>query len=136
MDLTLVGENTTTMSSTPTKQMNPTPVPLLQTWQKHNLTTLFVVNLFHFDTIKSKGPTMQTNVMMNVKMRGSKNICYKKCCPLLHKKTHCVALYLEEEYEMLEMEAHFDVPIFGNMPSFQCKFYKLCSKTIIDYLIT
>ncbi len=37
---------------------------------------------------------------------------------------------VEEEYEMLALEAHFDVPIFGNKPSFQCKFYKLCSKTI------
>jgi hypothetical protein len=48
-------------------------------------------------------------------------------------KHHCVALYLEEEYEMLALEAHFDVkwldiPTFGNMPSFQCKFYKTMFK--------
>jgi hypothetical protein len=35
-------------------------------------------------------------------------------------------LYLEEEYEMLALEAHFDVkrpdiPTFGNRLSFQCK---------------
>jgi hypothetical protein len=38
-------------------------------------------------------------------------------------KRHCFALYLDEEYEMLALEAHFDVkrldiPTFGNMPSF------------------
>jgi len=48
-------------------------------------------------------------------------------------KHHCVALYLEEEYEMLALEAHFDakqldLPTFGNMPSFQCKFYRIMSK--------
>jgi hypothetical protein len=36
---------------------------------------------------------------------------------------HYVALYLEEEYEMLALETHFDVkrldrPTFGNKPSF------------------
>jgi hypothetical protein len=36
---------------------------------------------------------------------------------------HCVALYLEEEYEMLALEAYFDVkrpdvPTFNNMFSF------------------
>jgi hypothetical protein len=36
---------------------------------------------------------------------------------------HCVVLYLEEEYEMLTLETHFDVkcldvPTFGNMFSF------------------
>jgi hypothetical protein len=36
---------------------------------------------------------------------------------------HCVALYLEEEYEMLTLEAcfdvkHLDVPTLGNTPSF------------------
>jgi len=46
---------------------------------------------------------------------------------------HCVALYLEEEYEMLALEAHFDVkqpniPTFGNRPSFQCKFCKIMFK--------
>ncbi len=48
----------------------------------------------------------------------------------------CVALYLEEKYEMLALEAHFDVPIVGNMFSFQYKFYKLCLNTIIHCLIT
>jgi hypothetical protein len=48
-------------------------------------------------------------------------------------KHHCVALYLEEEYEILELEAHFDVkwpeiPTFGNKTSFQCKFYKTMFK--------
>jgi hypothetical protein len=48
-------------------------------------------------------------------------------------KHHCIALYLEEEYEMLALEAHFDVkrldiPTFGNMPSFQCKFCKIMFK--------
>jgi hypothetical protein len=38
-------------------------------------------------------------------------------------KHHCVALDLDEEYEMLVLEAHFDVKwldvlTFGNMPSF------------------
>jgi hypothetical protein len=38
-------------------------------------------------------------------------------------KHHYVALYLDEKYEMLVLEAHFDVkqldvPTFGNMPSF------------------
>jgi hypothetical protein len=83
MDLTLVGENTTTMSSTPTKQMNPTPVPLLQTWQKHNLTTLFVVNLFHFDTIKSKGPTMQTNATMNAEKEGEQRHLLQEMLPII-----------------------------------------------------
>jgi hypothetical protein len=41
-----------------------------------------------------------------------------------------MALYLEDEYEELVMEAHFDYkqpnnPI-DNCPSFQCKFYKVC----------
>jgi hypothetical protein len=36
-------------------------------------------------------------------------------------RQHCVALYLEEEYEMLALETNFDVkwpniPTFGNMP--------------------
>jgi len=36
---------------------------------------------------------------------------------------HCIALYLEEEYEMLALEAYFDVkrsvvPTFNNMLSF------------------
>jgi hypothetical protein len=48
-------------------------------------------------------------------------------------KHHCVALYLKEEYEMLALEAHFDVkqpnvPTFGNKPSFQCKFCKTMFK--------
>ncbi len=48
-------------------------------------------------------------------------------------RQHCVALYLEEEYEMLALETHFDVkwldvPTFGNMPSFQCKFCKIMFK--------
>jgi hypothetical protein len=38
-------------------------------------------------------------------------------------RQHCVALYLEEKYEMLALETHFDVkwldiPTFGNMSSF------------------
>jgi hypothetical protein len=45
---------------------------------------------------------------------------------------HCVALYLEDKYEELVLEAHFDVkcldmPI-GNRPSFQCTYYNKCSK--------
>jgi hypothetical protein len=48
-------------------------------------------------------------------------------------KHHCVALYLEKEHEMLALEAHFDakwlnIPTFGNMPSFQCKFCKTMFK--------
>jgi hypothetical protein len=44
----------------------------------------------------------------------------------------CVALYLEEEYKALALEAHFDckrpdIPV-GNRPSFQCKFCKQCFK--------
>jgi hypothetical protein len=43
-----------------------------------------------------------------------------------------VVLYLEDEYEELEMETYFDCkrldhPI-GNRPSFQCKFCKVCLK--------
>jgi len=46
---------------------------------------------------------------------------------------HYVTLYLEEEYEMLALEAHFDVkwpniPTFSNMPSFQCKFCRTMFK--------
>jgi hypothetical protein len=42
----------------------------------------------------------------------------------------CMALYFEDEYEKLVMEAHFDCkqpnnPI-DNRLSFQCKFYKVC----------
>jgi hypothetical protein len=48
-------------------------------------------------------------------------------------KHHHVTSYLEEEYEMLALEAHFDVkrldvPTFGNKSSFQCKFYKTMLK--------
>ncbi len=48
-------------------------------------------------------------------------------------RQHFVALYLEQEYEMLTLETHFDVkwpdiPTFGNMPSFQCKFCKIMFK--------
>ncbi len=44
----------------------------------------------------------------------------------------CVALYLEDEYNQLIMEAHFEYkrpnnPIC-NRPSFQCKFCKVCMK--------
>ncbi len=50
-----------------------------------------------------------------------------------------MALYLEDEYEKLVVEANFDCkqlnnPI-NNCPSFQCKFYKVCMKdmNIISY---
>ncbi|KAH9556484.1 hypothetical protein CY35_07G030500 [Sphagnum magellanicum] len=56
----------------------------------------------------------------------------------IHKSTMqqnrhtCVALYLEEEYKALALEAHFDckrpdIPV-GIRPSFQCKFCKQCFK--------
>jgi hypothetical protein len=55
-------------------------------------------------------------------------------------KHHCVALYLEEEYEMLALEADFDVKrldisTFGNMLSFQCKFCKIMfrNKNTLSY---
>jgi hypothetical protein len=48
-----------------------------------------------------------------------------------NRKT-CVALYFEDEYEELVVEAcsdckWLDNPIC-NWPSFQCKFYKVCMK--------
>jgi hypothetical protein len=52
-----------------------------------------------------------------------------------------VALYLENEYEELIMEAQFDYKRLNNpicnWPSFQCKFYKVCMKdnNIISYHI-
>jgi len=53
----------------------------------------------------------------------------------------CVALYLEDKYEELAIETHFDYkwldnPI-NNRPSFQCKFCKVCMKNnnIISYHI-
>jgi hypothetical protein len=49
---------------------------------------------------------------------------------------HCVALDLKEEYEMLALEAHFDVKrpnvsTFGNVLSFQCKFCRNMFKDIV-----
>jgi hypothetical protein len=51
----------------------------------------------------------------------SKNRIFKST--MQQSRHHCVALYLKEEYEMLALEAHFDVkwpyiPTFGNMLSF------------------
>jgi hypothetical protein len=54
------------------------------------------------------------------------------------KKT-CVALYLEDEYDKLAMEAHYDYQwpdnLIYNGPSFLCKFCKVCMKDniIISY---
>jgi hypothetical protein len=51
----------------------------------------------------------------------SKSRIYKST--MQQSRHHCVALYLEEEYEMLALEAYFDVkrpdvPTFNNMFSF------------------
>jgi hypothetical protein len=63
---------------------------------------LFVI-LYIFDSLKGKSKIYKSTMQQN--------------------KHHCVALYLEEEYELLALEAHFDVkwlniPTFGNMFSF------------------
>jgi len=48
-------------------------------------------------------------------------------------------LYLEDKYEELAVEAHFDYKrldnLISNQPSFQCKFYKVCmkDKNILSY---
>jgi hypothetical protein len=60
-----------------------------------------------------------------------KNKIYKST--MQQSRHHYVALYLEETYEMLALEAHFDVkrqdiPTFSNRPSFQCKFCKIMFK--------
>jgi hypothetical protein len=41
------------------------------------------MNLFHFDTIKSKGPTMQTNVEMNAKKEGEQRHLLQKVLPII-----------------------------------------------------
>ncbi len=44
----------------------------------------------------------------------------------------CVALYIEDEYQELVIETHFDYKwlnnLIGNWPSFRCKFCKVCMK--------
>jgi hypothetical protein len=53
-------------------------------------------------------------------------------CRIQQSRRTCVALYLEDKYEELAVEAHFDYKRFDNLisnqPSFQCKFYKVCMK--------
>jgi hypothetical protein len=48
-----------------------------------------------------------------------------------------VALYLEDEYEKLAMEAHFDCQWLDNLiyngPSFLCRFCKVCMKDNIIF---
>jgi hypothetical protein len=83
MDLTLVGENTTTMSSIPTEQMSPTPSAITTNLAKTQPNSTFVMNLFHFDTIKSKGPTMQTNATMNAEKEGEQRHLLEEMLPII-----------------------------------------------------
>jgi hypothetical protein len=46
MDPALVRENTTRMSATPTKQMNPTPIAIMTNLVKAQTSSTLVVNLF------------------------------------------------------------------------------------------
>jgi len=53
------------------------------------------------------------------------------------KKKTCVALYFEDEYEKLAMEAHFDCQwpdnLIYNRPSFLCRFCKVWMKDNIIF---
>jgi hypothetical protein len=83
MDLTLVGENTTTMSSTPIEQMSPTTSAITTNLAKTQPNSIFVMNIFHFNTIKSKGPTTQTNVTMNAEKEGEQKHLLKEVLPII-----------------------------------------------------
>jgi hypothetical protein len=83
MDPTHVRENTIRMSSTPTKQMSPTPSAITTYLTKSQPSSTFVMNLFCSNAIKSKCPTTQTNVMMNAKEVGEWRHLLQEVLPII-----------------------------------------------------
>jgi hypothetical protein len=86
MDPTLVWENTTNMSSTPTEQMSPTPSAITTNLAKVQPNNILVVNLFQSNEIKLKCPTMQIDVMMNAKEEGERRHLLQKMLPIIEQE--------------------------------------------------
>jgi hypothetical protein len=96
MDLTLVRENTTRMSSTPTEQMSPTPNAISTNSVKAQPSNILVKNLFQSNAIELKCPTMQID---ECKRGGGSEAILQKMLPIIAQEDpYMIQLFGQQNY--------------------------------------
>ncbi len=108
-------ENTTRMSSTPTKQMSPTPSAITTNLAKVQPNNTLVVYLFQSNVIESEYLAMQIDATMNVKEEGEQRHLLQKTLPIIAQDIQAFAFICTTDCKLVHGNKLVEFCVVKNM---------------------